>query len=71
MNYFRGLNTIKIKRKNFFYYLGASVLGVYTISQFPFNKLRAKLRKEIQPGTKIKVKQNPFAVKRITRGNNG
>jgi hypothetical protein len=71
MNYFRGLKTNKIKRKNFFYYLGASAFGIYTISQIPFNKLQSKFRKEIHPKTDLKVKQNPHAVKRNVRGNNG
>lgn len=71
MKYFRGLNTKKIKRKNFFYYLGAFTLSIYTISQIPFNKLKSKFGKEIQARTNIKVQQNPHAVKRNIRGNNG
>ena len=70
MNYFKGLNTKKIKRKNFFYYLGASALGIYTISQIPFNKIQSKLRKETRQKADIKVRQNPHAVKRNIRGSN-
>jgi len=71
MNYFRGLKTKRLKRKNFFYYLGASALGIYTISQIPFEKLQSKFKKEIQPNTDLKIKQNPYAVKRSKRGNDG
>lgn len=53
----------KIKRKNFFYYLGASALGVYAVTKQPFNMLKEAFIKP-QAAKSIKIELNPMAVKR-------
>lgn len=62
-------NTLKIKRRNFFYYLGAGAAGVYALTQMPLKIFQQKIKAE----TSIKVKPNPYAVKRESKGgiNNG
>jgi hypothetical protein len=52
-----------IKRKKFFYYLGASALGVYSLLHSP---VKLFFKKEInkRSSSKISVRQNPLAVKR-------
>lgn len=63
---------IKIKRnllprRNFFYYLGAAAAAAAVASWFPFKFFK---NKQDSPRTSsIKVKENPFAVKRGS--NNG
>ena len=52
--------TPKIKRRNFFVYLGAGALGAYALTKLPFNLFRQKLKAEAS----VKVKENPYAVKR-------
>jgi hypothetical protein len=71
MNYFSKHKANKIKRKNFFYYLGASALGIYAVFKHPFSILQSKLSKEIQPKVNFKIKVNPLAVKRNMKGQNG
>lgn len=50
----------KIKRRNFFVYLGAGALGALALTKLPFRMFQQKLKAE----TSIKVKVNPYAVKR-------
>ncbi len=57
-----------IKRRNFFYYLAAGAAGVYAFTKMPFNIFKSK----VAEASKIKVKENPYAVKRVAKGvNNG
>jgi hypothetical protein len=60
----------KIKRRNFFYYIGAAAVGSFVLSKFPFNFLKKNL--STKSHSSIKVTENPFAVKRThppgTRG---
>ena len=61
----------KIKRRNFFYYIGASAIGGFLFSKFPF-KIFSDNKKHIIRSSNIKVEENPFAVKRESRrGLNG
>ncbi len=53
-------NPPKIKRRNFFMYLGAGALGAYALTKLPFKLFQQKIKAE----TSIKVKANPYAVKR-------
>ena len=50
----------KIKRRNFFVYLGAGALGAYALTKLPFKLFQQKLKAEAS----IKIKANPYAVKR-------
>ncbi len=52
--------TPKIKRRNFFVYLGAGAISAYALTKLPFNLFRQKLKAEAS----VKVKENPYAVKR-------
>ena len=52
--------TKKIKRRNFFMYLGAGALGMYALKSLPFKLFQKKIKAE----TSIKIKANPYAVKR-------
>ena len=56
----------KIKRRNFFYYLSAGAVGAYALTKVPFKIFHSKL----SSAARIKVKENPYAVKResITKG---
>ena len=52
----------KIKRRNFFYYIGAAAVTSLVAVKFPFG-----LFKKEQPSARtssIRVKENPYAVKR-------
>ena len=53
----------KIKRRSFFYYIGAAALGAVVFTKFPFNLIK---RTQNPSGriSSIKVTENPFAVKR-------
>ena len=51
---------IKIKRRNFFVYLGAGALGALALTKLPFRMFQQKLKAEAS----IKIKANPYAVKR-------
>jgi hypothetical protein len=53
-------DTKKIKRRNFFVYLGAGALGAYALTKLPFKLFGQKLKAEAS----IKIKPNPYAVKR-------
>lgn len=62
----------KLKRRNFFYYLGASALGVFSVSKLPVKIFKSKINKELTKKQKPVVKTNPYAVKRNAGGmNNG
>jgi len=52
----------KIKRRNFFYYIGAAAVTAFVATKFPF-----RLFKKEQSSSRIssiKVKENPYSVKR-------
>lgn len=51
-----------MKRKKFFLYLGASAVGLYSAVANPFRLFAKKENKS--RGAKLKVQQNPLAVKR-------
>jgi len=57
----------KIKRRNFFYYIGAAALGAAVLAKFPFSLFK---RTTTSAGRKssIKVAENPYSVKRTARG---
>jgi len=46
-------------------YLGVSLVGIFSLSKMPWNLFRSKVYKETANKTKIKIKENPYAVKRI------
>lgn len=52
--------TNKIKRRNFFYYLGAAAAGAFLFSKFPFRLFNRKSGVH----SSLNVKENPLAVKR-------
>ncbi|MCI0450303.1 MAG: hypothetical protein L0Y79_11060 [Chlorobi bacterium] len=54
----------KIKRRNFFYYLSAGALGIYALTKHPFKIFTSK----VKASSSIKVKENPYAVKRDLKG---
>jgi hypothetical protein len=58
----------KIKRRNFFTYLGASVLGIFSMSKLPVNLFKSKLNNELRRAGKVTVKANPDAIKRNSGG---
>jgi hypothetical protein len=62
----KNIGSIKIKRRNFFYYLGASALGIFSVSRLPIKIFKSKLSNKLTE--KITVKANPYAVKRDAGG---
>ncbi len=54
------MNSTKIKRRNFFYYLSAGAAGAYALTKLPFKIFQSK----VSSATKIKVSENPYSVKR-------
>lgn len=60
MNFNGSKETNKIKRRNFFYYLGAAAAGTFVFSKFPFNLINRKSGIH----SSLKVRENPLAVKR-------
>ena len=60
----------KIKRRNFFLYLGATVFGIFSLSKSPLNLFKSKINREIDKSTKLSVKANPDAVMRKKGVNN-
>lgn len=64
-------NIRKIKRRNFFIYLGASVLGFVTFSRFPLNIIRSNTLYKNKSKQKLRVSENPYAVKRESIEKNG
>jgi hypothetical protein len=71
MNIEKTDNTRKIKRRNFFIYLGASVLGFVTFSRFPLSIIRSNTPRKNYSKQKIRVYENPYAVKREGVEKNG
>jgi len=61
-------SSAKIKRRNFFYYLGASAVGIFSLSKLPINLFISKINRELTKEQKPVVKSNPFAVKRNDGG---
>ncbi len=57
-------SSLKIKRRNFFYYLTAGAVGAYGFVKMPFKIFQSK----ISSASKIKAKENPYAVKRVMKG---
>lgn len=60
MNSNSSSNPKKIQRRNFFLYLGAGAAVAAAITGLPFKLFQKKVKAE----TSIKVKANPYAVKR-------
>jgi len=58
----------KIKRRNFFYYLGVSAFGIFSVSKLPVNIFKSKINKELTKEQKPVVTSNPYAVKRDSGG---
>lgn len=59
-------NTRTIKRRNFFYYIGASLIGIFSISKIPLNIFSNRIKREISGY--VKISENPYAVKRKNGG---
>ncbi|HEY3250700.1 MAG TPA: hypothetical protein VGK25_06235 [Ignavibacteria bacterium] len=57
--------TVKIKRRNFFYYIGAAAVSTFVLSKFPFNIFKREISRASR--SSIKVSENPYAVKRSAR----
>jgi hypothetical protein len=55
----------KIKRRNFFYYIGAAAVSTLVLSKFPFSIFR---KSSALKSSSIKVKENSLAVKRTDKG---
>lgn len=55
---------VKIKRRNFFYYLSAGAMGAYALTKHPFKIFQSKVKAE----SSVRVKENPHAVKRESKG---
>jgi len=71
MNLKNNNGSSKIKRRNFFYYLGVSALGVFSVSKLLVNIFKSKINKvltERNASQKPVVKPNPYAVKRDSGG---
>ncbi len=64
-------NTRKIKRRNFFIYLGASVLGFATFSRIPLKIFKSSTLYKNKNKQKLRVSENPYAVKRKSIEKNG
>jgi hypothetical protein len=61
-----------IKRRNFLYLFGASVVGAIALSKSPLKFITTKFGKEQAMGasnkSKLSIKENSYAVKRGTKG---
>ena len=68
MDLIKTLNTNKIKRRSFFLALGASALGVFSISKLPLKLFTSKLNNKTQKNAKIHITPNPMAVSRDKEG---
>ncbi len=64
MNLLNNINPVKIKRRNFFKYLGASAVGLFVFSVTPLNIFRSKAKKLVAKKSKIHLLPNPDSVKR-------
>jgi hypothetical protein len=60
-------STGQIKRRKFFVYLGASIVGIFSISKLPLKIFQSKINSELS--NRIKISENPLAVKRESRRN--
>jgi hypothetical protein len=58
-------NTGNIKRRNFFLYLGISLAGIFSISKLPWKFFQTKIYQESDIKKKVKIEENPYAVKRV------
>jgi hypothetical protein len=58
----KNIGSNKIKRRNFFYYLGASVFGIFSISKLSVKIFKSRLNNKLTG--EITVKPNPYSVKR-------
>jgi len=54
----------KISRKKFFLFAGAAVSIAAAVTKYPVKLLTGKSEAIAEATTKIKVKENPFSVKR-------
>lgn len=68
MNLANNNGSSKIKRRNFFLYLGASVIGVVALAKSPFSLFKSKLNSELNKTNKLSVRANPYAIKRTNEG---
>lgn len=67
MNSNNSSNSKKIQRRSIFLYLGAGAAAVAALTGFPFKLFQKKVIAE----TSIKIKTNPYAVKRENVDRNG
>ncbi|MFI5144112.1 MAG: hypothetical protein ACHQJ4_00825 [Ignavibacteria bacterium] len=58
-------NTGNIKRRNFFMYLGVSLVGIFSLSKMPWKLFGSKVYKETGGKKKIKIEGNLNAIKRV------
>jgi hypothetical protein len=68
MEVMKKLNTAKIKRRNFFYVLGASFIGIFSFSNLPFKIFTSKVNKVIRDNEKIHIAPELLAVSREKEG---
>lgn len=59
-------DSTRIRRRNFFFYLGALVAGIFSITKLPGRIFKSKINSEISTSSKIKVIVHPQAVRRET-----
>ena len=64
MDIIKSLNGSKIKRRNFFLALGASAIGLFSLSNIPIKFLSSRVFRKIPGSGKINVTPNPLAVSR-------
>jgi hypothetical protein len=62
------LNTNKIKRRNFFFTLGTSVLGLVSLSKLPLKYFTSKMSGHFGDDRKVRITPNPLAVSRDKEG---
>jgi len=58
----------KLKRKNFFYSIGAGIAGYTIMKSFPLNFLSKRFSNNNKENKKIKIRINPLAVSRQKTG---
>ncbi len=58
----------KIKRRNFFLYLGASLAGIFSIHKLPGRIFKSKISSKISSSSSVKISAHPLAVKRESKG---
>lgn len=54
----------KISRKKFFLFAGAALSLIVAVTKFPFKFISGKSEAIAETTAKIKIKENPFSVKR-------